>query len=142
MIGRKTSKIWIRGLTLACGIGVLALLMTTAGNAQRLTTYWTVAELSAPFEVPGSNPQVLPAGTYTFKVIDPKIAPHIVQISNKDDTKVFTTVLTVPTTREVETDKMVMTFEERGEGQPQALRTWFSPHEKVGEEFVYSKSGK
>ena len=90
-------------------------------------------------EVPGSNPQVLPAGSYTFKVVDSKVNRNIVQVSNKDETHVYTTILAIPTHRDVDTSKTVMTFEERAAGEPQALRAWFYPHEKSGQEFVYSK---
>jgi len=139
MIGRKIIQPWIRVLMLATGIGAACFLLAPQGYAQ-LTNYQTVVNFNVPFEVPGSDPQVLPAGSYTFKVVDSKVNRNIVQISNKDDNHVYTTVLTIPTHREIETDKTVMTFEERAAGQPQALRAWFYPHEKSGQEFVYSKS--
>ena len=140
MIGRKTArKSWVRVLMLAAGIGAACLLMDAPGYAQ-LTDNMTIVNFSAPVEVPGSDPQVLPAGTYTLKVVDSKVNPNIVQITNEDATHVFTTVLTVPTHREVDTDKTVITFAERGAGQPQALEAWFYPHEKTGQEFVYSRA--
>jgi hypothetical protein len=107
--------------------------------AQLNVEHNTVVTFTAPVEVPGARPQVLPAGKYTFKVIDSKSNPNIVQISNEDETHVYTTVLAIPIRRELDTDDTVMTFEERPKGQPQALRAWFYPHEKVGQEFVYSK---
>lgn len=139
MIGRKLFQPWMRVLMLVTGIGAACLLLSPQGYAQ-LTNYQTVVSFNVPVEVPGSDPQVLPAGSYTFKVVDSKVNRNIVQISNKDDNHVYTTVLTIPTHREIETDKTVMTFEERAAGQPQALRAWFYPHEKSGQEFVYSKS--
>jgi hypothetical protein len=33
-----------------------------------------------------------------------------------------------------------MTFKERAEGQPEAIRTWFYPGREWGDEFVYPKS--
>jgi hypothetical protein len=38
------------------------------------------------------------------------------------------------------TGKTVMTFRERGEGQPEAIHAWFYPGREWGEEFVYPKS--
>jgi hypothetical protein len=36
-------------------------------------------------------------------------------------------------------EKTVMTFKERGEGQPEAIKAWFYPDNAFGQEFVYSK---
>jgi len=82
----------------------------------------------------------LPAGTYVFKILDSQSDRHIVQIFNKEQTHVFTTILAIPNYRLKTTDKTVMTFSERPAGQPEALRAWFYPGRKWGEEFVYAKS--
>ena len=37
------------------------------------------------------------------------------------------------------TDKTVLTFKERGENQPEAIKAWFYPGETWGQEFVYPK---
>jgi len=139
MNDQKTAKPWIRVLMLLSVIGAACLLLSVPGYAQ-LTNHMTVAKFSVPFEVPGSNPQVLPAGTYTFKILESQVSNNIVQISDESDTHVFTTVLAIPIHRETEPEKTIMTFDERGAGQPQAIRAWFYPHEKNGQEFVYSKS--
>jgi len=136
---RNPSKAWCRYWMFALGISVGSLLLSNNAWAQ-LKDYKTVVTFNTPVEVPGSAPQVLPPGTYLFKVVDSKVNRNIVQISNKDENHVYTTILAVPTRREVESDKTVMTFEEREAGKPQALRAWFYPYEKQGQEFVYSKS--
>ena len=99
----------------------------------------TVMTFSAPFEVPGVGAQVLPAGTYVFKILDSPSDRHIVQIFNKEENHVFTTILAIPNYRLQSTDKTVLTFKERGEGEPEAIRAWFYPGHQWGEEFVYSK---
>lgn len=104
------------------------------------TNNMTVVKFSAPFEVPGVGAQVLPAGTYVFKLVDSSTNRHIVQVMNEDQTHIFTTILAVPNYRARSTGETVMTFKERGEGQPEALRTWFYPNHRMGEEFVYGKS--
>jgi hypothetical protein len=81
----------------------------------------------------------LPAGTYVFKIADSLADRHIVQIFNEDETHVFTTILAIPNYRLKPTDKTVMTFRERAEGQPEAIRAWFYPGHQWGEEFVYPK---
>jgi hypothetical protein len=100
----------------------------------------TVITFSGPVEVPGVGAQTLPAGTYVFKIMDSQADRHIVQIFNKDETHLFTTILAIPNYRLKTTDKTVITFRERPAGQPEALRAWFYPGHEWGEEFVYAKS--
>jgi len=100
----------------------------------------TVITFSGPVEVPGVGAQTLPAGTYVFKILNSQSDRHIVQIFDKDETHVFTTILAIPNYRLKPTDKTVITFHERPAGQPEALRAWFYPGRTFGEEFVYSKS--
>jgi LPXTG-motif cell wall-anchored protein len=99
----------------------------------------TTVTFNAPVEVPGVGAQTLPAGTYVFKIADSLADRHIVQIFNEDETHVFTTILAIPNYRLKSTDKTVMTFRERAEGQPEAIRAWFYPGRQWGEEFVYPK---
>jgi hypothetical protein len=140
MYDRKLWRSWLRRSTLVLGTAVMSLMTWNVASATQLDTeHKTVVSFTAPVEVPGSNPQVLPAGSYMFKVVDSKVNRNIVQVSNKEETHVYTTILAIPTHRDADTDKTVMTFEERPAGEPQALRAWFYPHDKSGQEFVYSK---
>jgi hypothetical protein len=100
----------------------------------------TVMTFTAPVEVPGVGAQILPAGTYVFKLVDNGADRNIVQIFNEAEDHVFTTILAIPNYRLRPTGKTVMTFKERGEGQPEAIRAWFYPGHQWGQEFVYPKS--
>ncbi|MGB7623681.1 MAG: hypothetical protein WBN92_15145 [Terriglobia bacterium] len=100
----------------------------------------TVVTFSGPIEVPGVGAHLLPAGTYVFKIFDSLSDRHIVQIFSEDEKTVLTTILAIPNYRLKETDKTVMTFKERAEGQPEAIRAWFYPGRQWGEEFVYPKA--
>ena len=84
--------------------------------------------------------QTLPAGTYVFKLLDSASDRHIVQIFNQAEDHVYTTILAIPNYRLKATGKTVMTFRERGEGQPEAIHAWFYPGHEWGEEFVYPKT--
>jgi hypothetical protein len=117
-------------------VGVFLLPNATADEWNRKTT----VTFSAPVEVPGVGAQVLPAGTYVFKILDSTSDRHIVQIFNQAEDHVFTTILAIPNYRLQATDKTVITFRERASGQPEALRAWFYPGRNWGEEFVYAKS--
>lgn len=100
----------------------------------------TIVTFSGPVEVPGVGAQVLPAGTYVFKIFDSQTDRHIVQIFSEDGTHLFTTILAIPNYRLQATDKTVITFRERPAGQPEALKAWFYPGRNWGEEFVYAKT--
>src|SRR5580658_10649793 len=100
----------------------------------------TVITFSGPVEVPGVGAQILPAGTYVFKVVESPSDRHIVQILSPDEKHVFTTILAIPNHRLKTTDKTVITSRERPAGQPEALRAWFYPGRAWGEQFVYAKS--
>jgi hypothetical protein len=99
----------------------------------------TVITFSEPFEVPGVDAQILPAGTYVFKVLESFGDRNIVQIFNADETHIFTTILAINNYRLKPTEKTVLTFKERGEGQPEAIKAWFYPDNAFGQEFVYPK---
>ena len=97
----------------------------------------TVLTFSQPVEIPG---QILPAGTYTFVLLDSPSDRHIVQIFNQDETVVYATVLAIPNYRLQATSKTVLTFRETPPGQPDVLRAWFYPGKNFGDEFVYPKA--
>lgn len=115
---------------------ILAIPATVSGDERNLTTRVT---FNQPVEVPGSGSQVLPAGTYVFRLLNSLSDRHVVQIFNADQTHVFTTILAIPNYRERATNETVMTFRERAAGEPQAIRSWFYPGRQNGHEFVYPK---
>jgi hypothetical protein len=130
----KTFKV----IALLCSFALVA--MAFAVNVQADTfNKKTVITFSEPFEVPGVDAQILPAGTYVFKVLESFGDRNIVQIFNADETHLFTTILAINNLRLKPTEKTVLTFKERGEGQPQAIKAWFYPDNAFGQEFVYSK---
>lgn len=91
---------------------------------------------SQPIQVPG---QVLPAGTYFFKLVDTDSDQHIVQILNAAQNTVYATLQTVATERPEATDDTSLAFVEQGPGKPDVLLKWFYPGRLTGNEFVYSK---
>jgi hypothetical protein len=96
----------------------------------------TVLTFSQPVEVPG---QVLPAGTYTFKLADSLSDRHIVQIFNADGTQIIATILAINNYRLRPTGETVVKFAERSGDNPEALKAWFYPGDNFGQEFVYPK---
>jgi hypothetical protein len=99
----------------------------------------TTSTFSEPVEVLGVDAQVLPAGTYVFKIFDSWSDRNIVQIFSADQTHVYTTILAIANYRLQAIDKTVLTFGERAAGQPEAIKAWFYPGQTWGQEFVYQK---
>jgi hypothetical protein len=96
----------------------------------------TLMTFKQPVEVPG---MVLKAGTYQFRLMDSPTMRNVVQILNADGTHLYKNVLAIPAYRLEPADKTVVTFEERAQGAPEAIATWFYPGDNSGEEFVYPK---
>ena len=127
------SKLQIRMVLLA-GLGALALLPGARADQYNQKTVFT---FGSPVEVPG---QVLPAGTYVFKLLDSASNRNIVQIFNEEENRVLGTFLAIPDYRLQPADKTIITFHERPAGSPEAVRGWFYPGRNHGHEFVYPKS--
>lgn len=96
----------------------------------------TKVTFSQPVTVPGKT---LPAGSYTFTILDSFANRNIVQIWNADKTELITTILAIPNYRLEPTDQTVIEFRERPADRPQAVKAWFYPGHAYGIEFVYPK---
>ncbi len=116
-----------------------ALLGATLAFGARADTWnkKTVVTFNQPVEIPG---RILPAGTYTFKLLDSPADRHIVQIFNADESQIIATVLAINDYRLQPTGDTVMKFNERPGDSPEALRAWFYPGDNFGQEFVYPKA--
>lgn len=97
----------------------------------------TILTFSGPVQIPGAT---LPAGSYVFKLADIPGNRHVVQVFDKDEKKIYTTMLAIPNERLEPSDKPVVLFSERASGSPQAIKVWFYPGNRIGNEFVYPKS--
>src|SRR6266849_2219139 len=97
----------------------------TADESDQKTTF----TFSGPVEIPG---QVLPAGTYVFKLVDSQSDRSIVQVFSEDQKRLYGTFFTIPDQRLRPTEKTILTFEERPAGSPEAIKTWFFPSESYG----------
>jgi hypothetical protein len=96
----------------------------------------TVMTFSQPVEIPG---QILPAGTYTIKLVDIASERHVVQFLSADGIHVIATVLAINNWRLRPTGETVVKFAERSGDNPEALKAWFYPGDNFGQEFVYPK---
>jgi hypothetical protein len=96
----------------------------------------TILTFSGPVQIPGAT---LAAGTYVFKLADLASNRHVVQVFDKDEKKIYATILAIPDQKIEPSDEPVVLFVERPAGTPQAVKAWFYPGETIGNEFVYPK---
>jgi len=126
-------------------VAATAMTFAPGASAQSLAGWdkKTRVTFSGPVEIPGTHVKgmdTLPAGTYTFRLLNSSTNRHIVQIQSEDQSKTYATILAIPNLRMKPTGDTVITFRERPAGQPPALRAWFYPGALSGDEFVYRKS--
>jgi hypothetical protein len=83
--------------------------------------------------------KVLEPGTYVWVLVDSQSDRHIVQIFDKNQDHLETTVLAIPNYRLEPTGHTQFTFWETPAGVPKAVRAWFYPGDNFGQEFAYPK---
>ncbi len=116
------------------GLGMLAMMPPQAkADAWDQRTIFT---FNQPVEIPG---QVLPPGTYVFKLMDSLADRNVVEVFNKAENHLYGTFLAIADYRLRPTGKPIITFEERASAAPQAVKAWFYPGDTYGHEFVYPK---
>lgn len=126
----------MRVLKALCCATVLTVVLAPSARADEWNKK-TILTFSGPVQIPGAT---LPAGSYVFKLADIPGNRHVVQVFDKDEKKIYTTMLAIPNERLEPSDKPVVLFSERASGSPQAIKVWFYPGNRVGNEFVYPKS--
>jgi hypothetical protein len=135
----RISRCWSKAFVFALSVVIVCMTFSSTASAQQGWDKRTRVTFNVPVEIPGISAQVLPAGTYVFRLNGSASDRHIVQILNADETHLFANILAIPNYRLRPTDKTVMTFSERRAGEPQAIRAWFYPGDNFGQEFVYPK---
>jgi hypothetical protein len=127
----QTLRKVLRGLSIVALFGIF--ISNAGADEQNKQTFVTFKE---PVEIPG---QVLLPGTYIFKVVDTLGDPNIVQVWTDDNLHLLATIQAVPTeTLDVAHDT-IFTFEQRQPRSPLAIKTWFYPGDRTGQEFVYPR---
>jgi hypothetical protein len=116
-------------------IVAFTLLFGLAANADESDQATTIT-FSQPIQIPG---QLLPAGTYLFKLANRDTNQKVVQVFNADGTSLYATLQTIATDRPEPTGHTVLTLAEQGTGQPDVLLKWFYPGNETGNEFLYPK---
>ena len=126
----KINKLYII-LGLIIAFGFIYELAAHADESDQATT----VTFDQPVQIPG---QLLPAGTYVFKLAYRDTDQSVVQVFNAKQTHLCATLETIPTDRQDPTGHTVITLAEQGAGKPDVLLKWFSPGNLTGNEFLYS----
>jgi outer membrane biosynthesis protein TonB len=128
----------LKSLAIVLSLGLF--LFATSARADEWNKL-TQITFSGPVQVANTN---LPAGTYTFKLLDERSDRNIVQIFNADQTHLIATVLAMPDYRLKPTGNTAVKFAETSEGTqaegnvPESglpLKEWFYPGDSYGQEF-------
>ena len=119
----------------ACGVGAVGLAFSPVAHADAWNKK-TIVTVNEPI-IAGNV--VLEPGTYVWKLLDSPSERHVVQIFNKNENHVFTTVIAIPNYRLRPTDHTQFTFWETPTGVPKAVRAWFYPGDNFGQEFAFPK---
>jgi len=126
----------MRVLKMVCCAAAMTILLAPIARADEWNKK-TILTFSGPVQIPGAT---LPAGSYVFKLADIPGNRHVVQVFDKDEKKIYATLLAIPNDRLQPADKPVILFSERAAGTPQAVKVWYYPGDRIGDEFVYPKS--
>lgn len=124
----------LKHVMLLAAMGVLTMLPGARASERDQKTVFT---FSGPVEIPG---QILPAGTYVFRLADSASNRNVIQVFSKDERRLFGTFLAIADYRLRPSEKTIIRFEERTAGSPQAIKGWFYPGRTDGHEFVYPKT--
>jgi hypothetical protein len=126
----------MRVLKAVCCAAIVTLLAAPGVRADQWDKK-TILTFSGPVQIPGAT---LAAGSYVFKLADLSGNRHVVQVFDKAEKKIYATLLAIPNDRMEPSDQPVVMFSERPAGSPQAVKVWYYPGERIGNEFVYPKS--
>jgi hypothetical protein len=126
------------GVSLAVTLGV-ALLVASAAPQLRASEFdkKTIISFSAPVEISG---QILPAGTYVFTTLGEN--RDVVRVMNRDENRVYATVLAAPIETSVIPDHARIELSEGSGNAPEAIHAWFYPGDSLGWEFPSPQAEK
>jgi hypothetical protein len=117
----------------ACGTVALGLVVAASGHAY--VGHENQMTFSRPVALPGV---VLPAGSYSFDLVDAKSSMDVVVVRNRAHTKVFymgfTNLVHRPKGMSKETP---VTFAEAPANAPRPIATWYELGDSTGHEFLY-----
>jgi hypothetical protein len=123
-------------ISLALGAVLLALSFSPSAKADNWDKK-TVVTFDQDVEIPG---QVLPAGTYVFKLLHSNSNRFVVQIWCEGESQLLATLVTIGDSFPNQTGDPYFVLDTAGtdEGYPPAIVSWFFAGSDEGRDFIYS----
>lgn len=125
-------KNYLLRIALVAIVGIAGLGVVTADQWDKKT----IITIDEAMQLPNA---MLQPGTYVIRLQNSIANRHVVQVFDKDEKHLVTTILAIPNMRLQPTGKSVFAFWEVPAGKPKALRAWFYPGDNFGQEFAYPK---
>jgi hypothetical protein len=123
-----------KSVRIACATLALGLLMATSGHAVSMR-HENQLTFTRPVALPGV---VLPAGAYSFDLVDSRSSLDLVIVRDRAQTKVFYMGFTnlVRRPNGMSTSAPVA-FAEAPANQPRPIAVWFEIGDSIGHQFLY-----
>jgi LPXTG-motif cell wall-anchored protein len=134
LIERKFRSFYVGALAVM-GVGLLGTMLVPKAHADA----WDKRTIVTVNEPVIAGNKVLQPGTYVWKLLDSQSNRHIVQIFDRDQRRLESTILAIPNYRLHPSGKSQFAFWETPAGVPKAVRAWFYPGDNFGQEFAYPK---
>jgi hypothetical protein len=122
----------LKSIAIIFGFALVCIALLPAARAGQWSER-TELQFNQPVEVPGV---VLPAGTYWFVLSSDQSNRNIVEILDAEQSKVYATLMTVPTERKHSTGRTEVVLVTRNQS-PDALWKWYYPGRSTGHAFMY-----
>jgi hypothetical protein len=81
---------------------------------------------------------ILPAGSYTFELVDPSNSHDVVRVLSRNRAQVYMGLtLRVERPKGMDRNASMLIFGEAPQGAPQPVRAWYPPYSSTGHQFIY-----
>jgi len=116
-------------------LGAAALAVLVAGSSDAYVNHENQLTFSRPVALPGV---VLPAGSYSFDLVDSKSSLDVVIVRNRARTKVFYMGFTHLVQRpKGMSEDVPVTFAEARASEARPIATWYEVGNSIGHQFLY-----
>jgi len=122
----------LKSMAIIFSLALMCVAFTPAARAGQWSER-TELQFNQPVEIPGV---VLPAGTYWFVLSSDQSNRNVVEILDAKQSKVYATLMTVPTLRKHSTGRTEVVLVTHNQS-PDALWKWYYPGRLTGHAFLY-----
>jgi hypothetical protein len=115
--------------------GAVALALLVAGSGHAFVNHENQLTFNRPVALPGV---VLPAGAYSFDLVDSNSSLDVVVVRNRARTKVYYMGFTTQVVRPARMSRTApIVFAEAPANEPRPIAAWYEIGDSIGHEFLY-----